>query len=48
MCREEFYTVLCNTLLQKKTRFYRKGWRFEDLSPFVLFPSSKGPVAVFR
>lgn len=35
MCREAFFTVLCNTLLQKKRCFCRTVWRFEDFSPFV-------------
>lgn len=41
MCREAFYTVLCNTLLQKKTCFCMKDWRFDDLSPFIYFPPQK-------
>lgn len=49
MCRGAFFTVLCNTLItEKRNCFCRKGWRFEDFSPFVFVPSSKGPVAVFR
>lgn len=35
MCREAFFTVLCNTLItEKRNCFCRKGWRFEDSAHF--------------
>lgn len=48
MCREAFYTVLCNTLLQKKHVSVGKVGALKIFLLFFLFPSSKGPVAVFR
>lgn len=48
MCRETFYTVPCNTLLQKKTVSLGKVGALKIFLLFVFFPPSKGPVAVFR
>lgn len=42
MCREALYTVLCNTLLQKKKSFCSKGWRFEEKIIFLF----KSPITI--
>lgn len=48
MCREAFYTVLCNTLLQKKHVSVGEVGALKIFLLFVLSPSSESPVAVFR
>lgn len=48
MCREAFYTVLCNTLLQKKHVSVGKVGALKIFLLLFYFPLQKGPVAVFR